>query len=231
MGAMVGNHRYALTLALLTVLAAALLGDYLWYELGRLRGRSILKTLCRLSLEPDGCIGKTEAMFTKFGARALLFAKFIPGMSLVSMSLSGATRMPRWQFLLADATGCLLWGATYLVIGDLLHNQIDAVISRLGLFGRRASLTIFALLVLYICYRFFQRWRFRRELRINRITPETVMALMDKGNPVTIVDLRSRSDIEQEGLQIAGALTIRPEDLRSRSHEIPQNQDIILYCS
>lgn len=231
MGAMVGDHRYALVLSIAAVFAAALAGDYLWYELGRSRGRSILRTLCRLSLEPDGCIGKTEAIFTKRGAAALLFAKFIPGMSLVSMSLSGATRMPRRQFVLTDAAGCLIWATTYLVIGDLLHNQINAVIGFLGLFGRQAGLTIFALLALYICYRLFQRRRFRRELRMNRITPEAVMALIEKQRAVTIVDLRSRSDIEQEGWKIAGALTIRPDELRSRSHEIPENQDIILYCS
>lgn len=231
MGALAGSHRYVLVFAIFAALTAALLGDFIWYELGRLRGRSILKTLCRLSLEPDGCIGKTEAAFIKRGAGALLFVKFIPGMSVVSMSLAGATRMPRWRFLMADAAGCLLWATTYLVLGDLLHRQIDSVIGRLGLFGRRAGLTIFVLLALYIAYRAFQRWRFRRELRINRITPEAVMALIEKRKAITIVDLRSRSDIEQDGLKIAGALAIRPEDLRSRSHEIPSNQDIILYCS
>lgn len=231
MGAMVGDRRYFLTFSIAVVLIAALIGDYLWYEVGRRRGRSILKTLCKWSLEPDGCIGKTEAMFSKRGAGALLFAKFIPGMSVVSMSLSGATRMPRWQFLLTDAAGCLLWASTYLIIGDLLHNQIDTVIGRLGLFGRRAGLIVLALLALYICYRLFQRRRFRRELRVNRITPEAVLALIENGKPVTIVDLRSRSDIEQEGLKIAGALAIPPGDLRSRSHEIPDNQEIILYCS
>lgn len=231
MGAMVGDHRYALTLSVAAVLAAALAGDYLWYELGRLRGRSILKTLCRLSFEPDGCIGQTEATFAKRGASALLFAKFIPGMSLISMSLAGTMRMPRRQFLLTDAAGCLLWATTYLVIGDLLHTQIDAIIGRLGLFGRRAGLTIFALLALYICYRLFQRWRFRRQLRMNRITPEALMELIEKGEPVTIVDLRNPSDVEQEGLKIIGALTVKPEDLRSGFHEIPENQEIILYCS
>lgn len=231
MGAMAGDHRYALALSIGVVLAAALIGDYLWYELGRFRGRSILKTLCRLSLEPDGCIGNTEAMFARRGPSALLFAKFIPGMSLISMSLSGATRMPRGQFLLTDAAGCLIWASTYLVIGDLLHTQINAVIARLGLFGRRAGLTIFALLALYVGYRLFQRWRFRRQLRINRITPETLMGLIENGKPVTIVDLRSAADIEQAGLKIAGALTITAENLRSGSHEIPANQDIILYCS
>jgi rhodanese-related sulfurtransferase len=32
-------------------------------------------------------------------------------------------------------------------------------------------------------------------------------------------------------MKIAGALAFSPEDFRSRSHEIPKDQEIILYCS
>jgi membrane protein DedA with SNARE-associated domain len=230
-GAMVGTHRYDLTSSILAALAGALLGDCLWYELGRLRGRSILKTLCKLSLEPDTCIQKTESIFTRRGPGALLFVKFIPGMSLVSMPLAGATRMPRWQFLLADAAGCGIWVLSYLLVGDIFHRQIDSVVRHIGLFGQRAGLTVLILLALYIAYRIFQRWRLRRELRINRITPEAVLSLIEKAEDVTVVDLRSPSDVEQDGFKIAGALLVTPADLRSRSHEIPEGQEVILYCS
>lgn len=230
-GAMIGDHRYGLALSILVALAAALIGDSFWYEVGRLRGRSILKTLCKFSLEPDTCIRSTENRFTRRGAGALLFAKFVPGMSLVLMPLAGVTRMPRWKFLLADAGGCSLWIITYLLTGDLFHRQIDSVIERLGLFGRRAGMTILTLLALYIAYRLFQRWRLRRELRINRVTPETVLKLIEKNAGVTIVDLRSSVDLEQDGFKVPGALIIKPADLRSRSHEIPENQEVILYCS
>ncbi len=231
MGAMVGDHRYGLILSVIAGITAALLGDCFWYELGRLRGRSVLKLLCKLSLEPDTCIRKTESAFTKRGAGALLFSKFIPGMSLVSMPLAGVIRMPRHRFLLADAAGCSLWVVAYLVAGDLLHRQIDSVIGSLGLFGRRAGIVILLLIVLYIAYRLLQRWRLRRELRINRITPEAVLYLIETGQPVTIVDLRHPSDIEQEGLKIASAMILRPDDLRSRSHQIPADQEVILYCT
>ena len=230
-GAMIGDHRYGLALSILVALAAALMGDSFWYEVGRLRGRSILKTLCKFSLEPDSCIRSTENRFTRQGAGALLFAKFIPGMSLVLMPLAGVTRMPRWKFLLADAAGCSIWIIGYLVAGDLFHRQIDSVIERLGLFGRGAGMTILTLLALYITYRLFQRWRLRRELRINRVTPETVLELIEKAERVTIVDLRSSVDLEQDGFKIPGALIIKPADLRSRSHEIPKDQEVILYCT
>src|SRR5690349_8116562 len=72
--------------AYLTVLtglsvAACQIGDMLWFELGQYRGRRALSLLCRISLEPDACVRKTENLFATHGLRALILAKFIPGLS------------------------------------------------------------------------------------------------------------------------------------------------------
>jgi membrane protein DedA with SNARE-associated domain len=122
----------------------------------------VLTLLCKLSLEPDTCVRKTELGFQKRGAWTLLFAKFVPGMSLLSMPLAGAFRMRRWRFLVTDACGCALWSIAYLLTGKLFHHQIDILVSTLGLYGRRAGLVVFALLAAYVAVKFLQRWRFRR---------------------------------------------------------------------
>lgn len=231
MGALTADRYYSLPVALLVTCAGALAGDLLWYEIGRRRGRSVLALLCKLSLEPDYCVQKTEGRFGKRGAWTLLFTKFIPGMSLVSTPLAGAIRMPRWRFLLSDAGGCLLWASSYLLLGRILHRQVDLVIIWLGLVGSRAGLIALTLGALYIAFKYFQRWRFRRELRMNRISPEEALALLDSGIGVTVVDLRRRSEVEEFNLKIAGAMVLAPEDLRSRAHEIPKEHEIILYCS
>ncbi len=231
MGALAADRIYSIWLAMGAALAAALLGDLFWYELGRIRGRPILNLLCKLSLEPDSCIRKTEADFSKRGAWTLLIAKFVPGMSLISMPLAGAIRMPRVQFLMADAAGCLLWVSAYILAGYVFHHQVNTLIDWLGLFGRRAGVIAVVLLALYIVFKLVQRWRFRRELRINRITPEEALALIEGGAPVSVVDLRNRLEVEADGRKIVGALVLTPEDLRSRSHEIPEQHEVILYCS
>ncbi len=231
MGALVGDHVYSFWPSVFTAMAAALAGDCIWYELGRIRGRSVLALLCKLSLEPDTCVRKTESGFTKRGAWTLLFAKFVPGMSLVSMPLAGAIKMPRWRFLLADAAGCALWCSAYLLGGRLFHKQVTMLIDALGFFGRRASLIVLGLIAIYVAVKYFQRWRLRRELRVNRVTPEEALALINGETPVTIVDLRNPVEIELDGFKIAGALILRPDDLRSRSHEIPQGNEVILYCT
>jgi len=231
MGAMVGNHQYLFVVSLVAAVFSALAGDIFWYEFGRFRGRSVLALLCKLSLEPDSCVRKTEAAFAKRGAGALLFAKFVPGMNLVAVSLAGIGEMQRWRFLLADAAGCSLWAAAYLLLGRIFYRQVDSLILLLGLFGRRAGLVILGLIASYIGAKYLQRRRFIRKLRTERITPQQARELIESGDPVTVIDLRHPTEVEREGMKIAGALVLRPDELRSRSGEIPQNQEIILYCT
>ncbi len=231
MGAAVGDGRYSFGIALLLAMMAVLLGDMLWYELGRWRGRSVLALLCRFSLEPDTCVRKTELGFMKRGAWSLLFIKFVPGMSLISTPLAGAMKMPRWRFLLADAAGSAIWATSYLLVGVFFRREIDEVILTLGLFGRRAGQVLALLLAGYLAWRYFQRWRFRRELRINRIGPQEAFELMQGEQPVIMVDLRTPAEIKRTGHKIQGARILRPAELRSHFEEIPRSHEVILYCT
>lgn len=231
MGAMVGDHRYSFIPSLAAAAVAALIGDLVWYEIGRFRGSSVLGLLCKLTLEPDTCVRKTESAFAKRGSGALLFAKFVPGMSLLSVSLAGVSKMSYGRFLLADGAGCVLWASAYLLLGRIFHHQVDDVILWLGLFGRRAGFVIGALIGLYVGVKYFERKRFVRKLRINRITPEEARELLEGGQAITIIDLRHPAEIERDGMKIAGALVLRPDELRSRSGEIPREHEIILYCT
>ncbi len=231
MGASVGDGHYSFPVALAVIVSAALLGDLLWYELGRWRGRSILKLLCRFALEPDTCVRQTELGFMKRGAWTLLFTKFIPGTSLVSTPLAGAIKMPRWRFLVADAAGATLWSSAYLTVGFLFHREVDKVIVFLGLFGRRATLVIAVLVGAFIAWRYFQRVRFRRQLRINRITPREVYAILEIHPPPIIVDLRSLAEVERTGQKILTARVLRPAELRTHFADIPPDREVILYCT
>src|SRR4051812_14325917 len=67
----------------LTVIVASLLGDFPWYLAGRRYGYRILRTLCRISIEPDSCVKQTENIFSRWGAPSLLVAKYVPGFSTV----------------------------------------------------------------------------------------------------------------------------------------------------
>jgi membrane protein DedA with SNARE-associated domain len=68
-GALAGAGRMSLTLAFAVTLAASLPPDLVWYELGRRRGGRVLGLLCRISLEPDSCVRRTENCSSSGAAR------------------------------------------------------------------------------------------------------------------------------------------------------------------
>ena len=111
-GALARAGKMNLTFAVTVAFIAVILADLFWYSLGRYRGGRILKLLCRISLEPDSCVRRTENLFVRHGVRSLLVAKFIPGLNTAAPSLAGVFRMPVGRFLIFDSQGGFLWVVT-----------------------------------------------------------------------------------------------------------------------
>ena len=80
-GGLAGSGRMNLPAAMGAAMIAVIAADLFWYYLGRYRGGRVLKLLCKISLEPDSCVRRTENIFTRHGARSLLVAKFVPGLN------------------------------------------------------------------------------------------------------------------------------------------------------
>ena len=106
-----------LPVILIVCILAALGGDGIWYQLGRSRGRPILRRLCSLSLSPDSCVHRTERFFQRYGIKSLFVAKFVPGLSTVAPPLAGMLKVPPLRFIAADLAGILLWAGSAIARG------------------------------------------------------------------------------------------------------------------
>jgi len=230
-GALAGLGNFSFWISLLLAVSAALASDLIWYRLGRTRGHSILNLLCRVSLEPDSCVSNTKSLFGKLGARALLIAKFVPGLGATTAPLSGLTRMPLYKFIAADAAGATLWSAAYLAAGYLFRNQLERAAEQAERTGSWLVVILAAGLAAYIGWKYFQRRRFIRELRVARITPEELMEKITSGADVAVVDLRHSLDVEHDKVKLPGAIWITMQELETRHEEIPRDRDVVLYCS
>lgn len=230
MGALAGLGNFSFWTAVLIAALACLCSDVMWYRLGRTRGASILNLLCRISLEPDSCVSNTKNLFRKLGAYALLFAKFVPGLSATAPPLAGLTGMGMRRFIVFDMAGAMAWSASYLLVGYLFRNQLEAVANSISETGGRVLLGMAILLAAYIGWKYYKRRRFLHELRVARVTPEELSKLMDTGE-VAIVDLRNSLEVEYDGWKLPGAIWIDMQDLHERHVEIPREKEIILYCS
>src|SRR3990172_1263544 len=78
-GAFIQEGQMSAAGVLTVTVAASLLGDTLWFAAGRRHGHRVLRTLCRVAIEPDSCVKQTESIFERWGAPSLLVAKYIPG--------------------------------------------------------------------------------------------------------------------------------------------------------
>jgi membrane protein DedA with SNARE-associated domain len=230
-GALAGAGLLELPFAIAVGVGASLLSDVIWYEIGRARGSQVTRLLCRISLEPDSCVRRSQNMFARYGGWSLLVAKFVPGLNTVAQPLAGILRMRRSRFLLVDALGALLWIATYTGLGYLLSDQVE----RVAAYGRYLGSWLFGLafggLALYIAGKYIRRQRFIRRLRISRITPVELKRKIDAGEALIIVDLRHALDFEADSVVIPGAVHMSPEELERRSQEIPRDREVILYCT
>lgn len=227
-GALARAGRMNLTFAITLAFVAVILADLFWYFLGRSRGGRILKLLCRISLEPDSCVRRTENLFVRHGVRSLLVAKFIPGLNTAAPSLAGVFRMPVRRFLIFDSLGGLLWVVTVTGLGLILGDQLEQIALRRG--GWLVAVLAGGLAA-YVLWKFIQRQRFLRRLRVARITPKELMDKLTGGENLAIVDLRQPFDIDTSPQMIPGALRIAMEEIEERHKEIPRDRDIVLYCS
>ena len=227
-GALACAGKMNLMFAVVLAFVAIILADLFWYALGRYRGARILKLLCRISLEPDSCVRRTENLFLRHGALSLLIAKFVPGLNTAAPSLAGIFRMPVRRFMVFDSLGGLFWVVTVTSLGLILSDQLEQIALR---WGGRLVAVLAGTLAAYVLWKFIQRRRFIRRLRIARITPKELMDKLTAGEIISIVDLRQPMDIEAFPQMIPGALRIAMEEIEDRHGEIPRDRDVVLYCS
>lgn len=230
-GALAGRGHMSFWFCLGLSAVAAVIADGIWFQLGRKKGISVLQFLCRISLEPDSCVRRTEGVFAKQGARSLLVAKFVPGLSTAAPPLAGIFHMRGRRFLLWDTLGSLLWAGAFLLAGYIFSGQIEKIAERAASLGGWLSVLIIAALGGYITWKFIGRQRFLRELRIGRITPEELKEKIDAREELVIVDLRHSLDFEADPETIPGAFRMDVKELEEKSDRLPPDREVILYCT
>jgi membrane protein DedA with SNARE-associated domain len=230
-GALAATGRVNLWLVVGAIIVVTLPVDLVWHELGRRRGARILSGLCRLTLEPDICVRRTENLFIRHGVRTLLVAKFLPGLTTVLPPLAGVFGVSRLKFALYDMAGTVLWATFWMGVGYAFSDAIEQVLVRVASLGHGAALVVGGLLVGYVGLKYLRRWLFLRRLRIARISPEDLRRKLEAGEDVMILDLRTALDVAAVPHAIPGSRWIAAEQLDDRLSDIPRDRELVLYCS
>jgi membrane protein DedA with SNARE-associated domain len=230
-GALSRGGQLSFAALLSAALVASLGADLVWYGLGRRYGNRVLKTLCRVSLSPDSCVRQTEGIFERWGMTSLVASKFITGFSTVAPPLAGAMGAKLPAFLFYDALGALLWAGGGLLLGWIFHRAIDDVLSFLEGLGTGALYVVGAGLALFVLFKWWQRRRFYKTLRMSRISVGELRELFGKEPKPVVFDVRTPAERKYEPRRIPGANTMAVSELEARLPGIPPETEIVLYCT
>ncbi len=230
-GAITASGQQPLGPVFLAAVGACLLADSGWYWVGQKYGIRVLKTLCRISLEPDSCVSETQSQFDRWGVNSLVIAKFVPGWATIAPPLAGAMRIGWPRFIALSTLAAMLWVGAGLLAGMLFKTQIALLLIHLDRIGSIAFLGALILLSAYVAFKWWERRRFYKMLRMARISVAELHALIQDGEAPLIIDVRSPTARALEPHWIPGALHISLPDVDVHLKDLPRDRDIILYCT
>ena len=221
--------RFAYALAI--SFAAVMFADFAWFFLSRIRGLEVLSFLCRISLEPDACVRKTQNLFARHGPASLLFTKFIPGLSNLAVPLVGIVRLELRTFILFDSIGSLLWVGFFMGAGYIFSREIQLEKIVLPDWGQGSVIiTVLLLVALYIAWKYLRRGHLLKELSSKSMTPEELKRKIDAGDEIDIIDVRHPLEFGADPYVIPGARYVPLENLE-RFSAAPSGREIVTYCS
>jgi membrane protein DedA with SNARE-associated domain/rhodanese-related sulfurtransferase len=230
-GALVGAGQMNLPVAIGAAAAGSLLADLIWFFLGRRYGGRVLGLLCRIAIEPDSCVRRTQDVYARFGIKGIVAAKFVPGLSTLAPPLAGSSNVGTVRFILFDGAGSVLYVGSFILVGILFSRQLEPIMAAISKLGNGALTLLVGLAAAYIGYKYFQRHRLLRELRMARITVDELYQKMSAGENPTILDLRSLTALHEDPSLIRGALHLGIDQVDSQLEGVERDRDIILYCS
>jgi membrane protein DedA with SNARE-associated domain len=226
-GALAAANQMQLDLGFWVALGACIVGDAVWYELGRSRGDRVLSLLCRISFEPDTCVRKSKIFFESGAHKTLFFSKWLPGVSHIIPAVAGLSGIGRQSFLITNIAGTAVFVLALMLAGYVPVARMHLV-PAVGAIVFEASL---AVLAANVGLKYAQRRRFLKDLYKSRITPQELKQMLDSGEQVVIVDLRHALDSVSEPRVLPGAVRMLPDEVEKRAAMLPRNRDIVLYCT
>ncbi len=228
-GALAAAGAYSPVLVILTAVAASVVADLVWYVAGARVGRSVLRLMCRLSLSPDSCVRQSEAIYERFGPPSLMVAKFIPGFAAIATAMAGIVRTRLAAFIVFDAIGAALWASVGVALGWLFKDAVAEVLAVLEQAGRWGLILLLAGLAAFIAVKAWQRFQFRRQLALPRVSVEELSRMLDAGQRPLIVDVRLQSSHTQS--RIPGAVWVDSKAVERGLAALPPADEVVVYCA
>ncbi len=96
---------------------AATVGDNAGYAIGHYGGRQLVERYRNVFRISDAALARGEMLFERYGAVAILFARFVFGIRVIAGPMAGMLRMPWRRFAAFNLVGAGLWVSAISLAG------------------------------------------------------------------------------------------------------------------
>lgn len=170
-GVIASRGHVSYPLIALTVVAAAIVGDSVGYEVGRHFGTRVLDL--KILRKRRAKLDSAQEFLRRRGGSAVFLGRFVAFFRAVMPALAGTARMRYLKFLAYNAAGGIVWGIGFTLLGFLAGNSYKTIEKTVG---RGAAIAVAALVIVALII-----WRIREHRRDK--TSDTVAARADNPAP------------------------------------------------
>ena len=229
-GLLAASGKLSLALVILITVVATLIGEWVWFELGRRRGNKVVGLLCRISLSRESCVERTKKFSKKHSDRSLLYTKFVPGVSHISPPLAGMSGISLARFMAFNFAGTLLWASALAISGWASMRPLES--ARIATYVLAVMpVLIFVLVIGNLIWKYVQKQRFIRSLRMDRLSAKQLSERLATEDKPLVIDLRHPLDVLHDPRGIPGAINVLPEDIETRAKELPLEREFVVVCT
>lgn len=156
-GALSSFHDANLILMGAVIVGCAIAGDSTGYEVGKYLGPWFFE---RRPLKDNIGVHKATQMIARYGGPAVFLGRWVALARALVPGITGMSGMRYFTFLAYNASGGIVWGTTFVLLGYALGKSFESVLSAAGTASYILVGVVVALAVAYFVYR---RLRERRE--------------------------------------------------------------------
>ena len=160
-GALASLGHVNVGLMLVVVVVAAIGGDSVGYEIGKVLGPWLVR---HRPLRGHRGVAKAEELISRHGGPAVFLGRWVALARALVPGVSGMSGMHYPTFFAFNAIGGITWGATFVLVGYAAGNAYASVAAKIGLY----ALIVVAVVVAAVVAWMLVRRRRRRHLEGDR---------------------------------------------------------------
>ena len=141
-GIFVGQGRLSPVPAYLAAYFGVLGGDFIWFSICRVLGKSLLHRKWFKKLAHPRRLLQVKHKFDRRGAWVLVVARFIPGTRTPALTVAGIMHMPWRKFIFIELGLCAVTTALQVTVGILIGKQIAGESLQTTVFTALAAIAV-----------------------------------------------------------------------------------------